>query len=552
MSRTPGSTTTTSFEALGEDYQAIELEAIGYPIPTHDAKSVQRRTGAQRQGEENASSESLTHANTPSISKWQAAVIISTIACNSLITSMLGGVLVVSLPTMARDIGLSQDLLLWPAGVNSLACGCLLLISGSISDVVGGRKTFLTGELLLTVTTIACGVCRTGLELILFRAAQGVAMSLCLPSSVILITSNIPTGTFRNTAFACLGAGQPVGFSIGLVLGGIFVQEISWRWGYYIGAILTFIIFIVSIFGIPADNDTESQSIRTVIQRLKSDIDWIGCFLLSTSLGMFSYVLSVLASGVSRFLAPTSITLFSVAVVLIPAFIFHTNRQERLGHKVIIPPSLWSNRVFTSLCIAIFIIWGVFDAVQFFLTLFYQSVQELSAIQTSVRFLPMVVTGAATNFLTGWLVKRVRADILVLASAAITALAPLLMAIGDEKASYWTYAFFATACTPICADVLFTVANLVITSVFPPQTHGLAGGVFNTISNIGCSVGLAITAVIASSVTMAEKGKGETTTEMLMDGYRATFWLCFGLNILVLGVIGFGLRKIGKVGIKVD
>jgi hypothetical protein len=51
---------------------------------------------------------------------------------------------------------------------------------------------------------------------------------------------------------------------------------------------------------------------------------------------------------------------------------------------------------------------------------------------------------------------------------------------------------------------------------------------------------------------MAEKGKGETATEMLMDGYRATFWLCFGANVLVLGVIGFGLRKIGKVGIKVD
>jgi nitrate/nitrite transporter NarK len=164
----------------------------------------------------------------------------------------------------------------------------------------------------------------------------------------------------------------------------------------------------------------------------------------------------------------------------------------------------------------------------------------------------MVVTGASANFLTGWLVKRVRADILVLLSAAITALAPLLMALADPAASYWTYAFFATACTPICADVLFTVANLVITSIFPPKTHGLAGGVFNTISNIGGSVGLAVTAVVASSVSMREQGKGESGREMLMDGYRATFWLCFGAEILVLGIVGFGLRKIGKVGIKVD
>jgi MFS family permease len=546
------STTTTSFEVSAEAYQAIELEPIGYPIPAHDPKSVQRRTDGQHQGEENVSSGSQTNANLLSISKWRAAVIIGTVACISLINSMLAGVLVVALPTMARDIGLSQDLLLWPAGVNALACGCTLLLSGSIADVVGGRKIYLTGAFLLTLTTIACGVCKTGLELILFRAAQGVAMSLCLPSSVLLVTSNIPTGTYRNTAFACLGAGQPVGFSIGLVLGGIFVQEASWRYGYYIGAIVTFIIFIISIFGVPADNTSESQSFSTIVQRLRTQVDWVGCLLLSTSLGMFSYVLSVLASGVSHFLDPASLALFSIAVVLIPVFVFHTNRQERLGRKVIIPPSLWSNRIFTSLCITVFIIWGVFDAVQFFLTLFYQSVQQLSAIQTSVRFLPMVITGAGTNFLTGWLVKRVRADILVLCSAAVTALAPLLMAIVDPRASYWTYAFFATACTPICADVLFTVANLLITSVFPPQTHGLAGGVFNTIANIGNSVGLAVTAVVASSVTMAEKDKNENATEMLMDGYRATFWLCFGANVFVLAVIAFGLKKIGKVGIKVD
>lgn len=164
----------------------------------------------------------------------------------------------------------------------------------------------------------------------------------------------------------------------------------------------------------------------------------------------------------------------------------------------------------------------------------------------------MVVTGTLTNFMTGWLVKRVRADVLVIASAAIAAVAPLLMAIVDPSWSYWTCAFLATSFAPICGDVLFTVSNLLITSVFPPQTHGLAGGVFNTIANIGNSVGLAVTAVVASAVTMAENGKMDSTPKSLMEGYRASFWLCFGFNILVLGVIGFGLRKIGKVGIKVE
>lgn len=130
----------------------------------------------------------------------------------------------------------------------------------------------------------------------------------------------------------------------------------------------------------------------------------------------------------------------------------------------------------------------------------------------------MVVTGSATNFLTGYLVKRVRADILVISGAAISAIAPLLMAIINPAWSYWTCAFLATALSPICVDMLFTVAQLAITSAFPPQTHGLAGGVFNTVANIGNSIGLAVTAVVASAVTLSENEK-VSTAETLMDGY---------------------------------
>jgi MFS family permease len=547
------SQTTVIVETSIADLQPIELEPVRLPAFSNNIGHTLNNTDFAPNPEDvNISSDILANNDPHKISKRRAVVIIASISCISLIQSMLGGILIVSLPTMARDIGLPGSLLLWPAAVNSLACGCTLLLSGSISDVVGARKVFLIGEFFLIVTTIACGVCRTGIEVILFRAFQGVALSLCLPSSVSLITKSIPSGTYRNTAFACLGAGQPLGYSVGLVMGGLLVGSIGWRYGYYIGAVLTFMIWIMSQFGIPKDEVIEDQTLSTQLQRMKTEIDWIGCGLLSTSLGMFSYVFSVLASGTANFLEPASLALFSIAVVLLPLFAFHSARQERLGRKVIIPPSLLKNRVFTSLCITVFVIWGVLEAIQLFLTLFFQLVQSLSPLQTSLRFLPMVVTGSATNFLTGYLVKRVRADVLIMSGAAISAVAPLLMALIDPNWSYWTCAFVATALSPICADMLFTVAQLAITSVFPQQTHGLAGGVFNTVANIGNSIGLAVTAVVASAVTLAENENMGSTAETLMDGYRATFWLCFGFNILVLGVIGFGLRKIGKVGIKLE
>jgi MFS family permease len=544
------STTTTS-TITQADPRAIELDSIAYPTPTALRTSLKTISSIEPLTETNISSDALTTTLTiPPISKWKATLIISTVASVSLIADMAGGIVIVALPTMAKDIGLQDDLLLWPASVSALSCGCTLLLSGSIADVVGGRKIYLSGALLLTSSTIAIGLSRTGIELIIFRAVHGVALSLTLPAAVILVTSNIPEGTGRNIAFAALGASQPLGFACGLVLGGVFAQSIGWRWGFYTGGILTFAVFVISYFGIPGDPVADSQSASKVLQRLKTEIDWIGISILSTCLGILSYVLSVLANGASHFVAPVPLTLFSIAILLLPTFAIYSRHQERLGRKIVIPPSIWNNRVFTCLCITIFIMFGIFDVMLFFLTLFFQSVQGLWALDTSIRFLPVAVTGLLTNFLTGWLVKRTRADVLILCSTALASLAPLLMAIVKPEWSYWTCAFIAVASTPACVDVLFTVANLVITQAFPPQTHGLAGGVFNTISCIGNSFALAIMAVIASSVTLAEKGKNESTQEMLMDGYRVTFWVCFGANIAALAVIAFGLRNIGKVGLK--
>lgn len=85
--------------------------------------------------------------------------------------------------------------------------------------------------------------------------------------------------------------------------------------------------------------------------------------------------------------------------------------------------------------------------------------------------------------------------------------------------------------------------------------HGVAGGVFNTVSCFGNSVGLAVTAVVASSVTMAASRQGEGGEDKighLMQGYRVVYWACFGMSILTLGVVIGGMRKIGKVGEKMD
>lgn len=96
--------------------------------------------------------------------------------------------------------------------------------------------------------------------------------------------------------------------------------------------------------------------------------------------------------------------------------------------------------------------------------------------------------------------------------------------------------------------VLFTASNLVISDAFPADLQSLAGGIFNVIAQFGNSVGLAVTAAIASSVT--EHSSNPNHEEALMEGYRAAFWTIFASCASVLFVSYFGLRKGGTIGQK--
>lgn len=144
---------------------------------------------------------------------------------------------------------------------------------------------YLTGCVLQSGFTLACGLAKTGMQLIVFRALAGVAISFCLPTAVSIITSTFPEGKRRNIAFASLGAGQPIGFSLGLTLGGVFSDTIGWRWGFHVAAIINSAVFVLGFFGLPRVNDKQPH----MWSRLKNDIDWLGIFIGAASLAMLSY-----------------------------------------------------------------------------------------------------------------------------------------------------------------------------------------------------------------------------------------------------------------------
>jgi len=143
---------------------------------------------------------------------------------------------------------------------------------------------YLLGCFLQTIFTLACGLAHTGPQLIAFRALSGLALSFCLPSSVSIITATFEPGKLRNIAFASMGGGQPIGYSLGITLGGVFVDSIGWKWSFFIAAIMNSVVFGFALWGLPREQGAVDWS------RIKNDVDWVGAMLASASLAMSSYV----------------------------------------------------------------------------------------------------------------------------------------------------------------------------------------------------------------------------------------------------------------------
>ncbi|KAI9152283.1 integral membrane protein [Paramyrothecium foliicola] len=336
-----------------------------------------------------------TSAKPVAPSKLKTIGIFITLACVSLLNTFNSGMLVVILPVMARELAVPDHLLLWPASVYSLALSCCLLPMGAIADLVGNRPVFLTGSFLYTAFTLAVSLARSGDQLIAFRTLQGIAMAFCMAPAVSTIASTFPSGRTRNSAFAVFGGGNPVGFALGLVLGGVFFQISSWRVGYWMSTSINGLSIAMAFFVLPRRCAEDRLTLKELRHRVIADLVWVGIITASTCLALLSYLFAEKTHGAGRVMRkiPHAIALLVIAALLIPFFVFWKSRQERLGRPAVLPNSVWKRREFTSVCIVVFLTWSWFNSFGYWATLYYQVTQGLDSMQTALRFLPLVAAG---------------------------------------------------------------------------------------------------------------------------------------------------------------
>ncbi|PWN43050.1 MFS general substrate transporter [Ceraceosorus guamensis] len=507
---------------------------------------------------------------------------------STVLSTMLNGALTIALPSIAKDVGLSVQEAQWPLTSLSLVNGALLLVFGGLADTFGRRPSFLIGVAWQMIVSLLTIFVTSGQQLIVASAAMGVGVALISPACVGMLGASIPEGNFKNNAFAALGGGQPVGYVIGLLLGGVFATK--WRAIYYFIIGFSALFFALAIAVLPADDemlitgrtvpleghtdgtlrgqsdanstDNLTGGTRPTWRQSLATFDYMGAILVTSGLILLTFSLADAELAPRAWATPYIPSLLSISVVILCSFVAWERRLERLYlalaasdpssnspcRRPILPPSVLLAPKFGPMLLYIFGAWMTFNCLSFFSTLFLQEIQLTAPLETSVRFLPLVLVGLILNVAAGWLVSRVSTFILIICGDLMVMAAALIFSLMSPQWSYWRGMFWVMV-LQVGPDLAFPSAQLLAVQSVGPRQASIAGSVFNTTTRLATSFGLAITSSIAAGVTRRASST-KSPEAALLEGYRAAGWACFAASAYALVVAVIWLRKVGIVGVR--
>ncbi|CAE6530569.1 unnamed protein product [Rhizoctonia solani] len=458
--------------------------------------------------------------------------LIITLACTlAMVNNIMSGASIsIALPDIGKDLGISQADLQWLVSAYSLTSGCFLLLFGRLADLFGRKKVFLIGNFWSLAWAIGCGFAPNAISLDVMRALQGMGAAAAVPSAVGILAHEFPPSVARSVAFATFSAGAPLGGAIGFVVGGLMTQytSVGWRGVFYVSAGLAALTIIAAAFAIHKDRPSQEEDRR---------IDWIGAALSTTALVLLTFSLAQSSSVEDGWRTPYIPVVLVISILLLGCFIYWEHYLEtRTTRPPLMSLGLWTRAKgrFAAIQLVVFFDWSCFTTWQFFVTLYYQEYLGLSPVDTTIRLLPMSVSGLLCNNLG--------------VGCFFTGLAALLFAVILPSETYWAFGFPAAAVVVFGADFMFATGSIFVAKIALPHEQSLAGGIFNTLTQLGTAFGLAIANVVNNSVQRKALRESGDELGSLLRGYRAAFWTCFGFGMAALALTLIFLRGIGIVG----
>ena len=413
-----------------------------------------------------------------------------------------------SLPSIRQDLGFSETSLVWVVNAYMLTFGGFLLLGGRLGDLFGHRRLFLLGITLFTVASLACGLSNSQALLITARAVQGLGGAVVSAVSLSLIMNLFTEPAERAKAMGIYGFVCAGGGSIGVLLGGLLTDALSWHWIFLVNLPIGVAVYALCVALLP------NVGGHAAGERL----DIGGAVTVTTALMLAVY--AIVNGNEAGWTSRQTVLLLGTSVVLFAVFLAI---EARVKHPLM-PLRLFRLRNVATANI-IGVLWAAAMFAWFFISALYlQLVLGRSPMQVGLAFLPANLIMAAFSLgLSAKLVMRLgnRAPLSIGLLLAAAGLALFVRAPVDG--SFLADVLPGMTLLGIGAGMALNPLLLVAMSDVGPSESGLASGVVNTAFMMGGALGLAVLASLAAARTGNLLATGANPLVALNGGYHLAF-----------------------------
>ncbi|MET8679812.1 MFS transporter [Streptomyces sp. NPDC004647] len=392
----------------------------------------------------------------------------------------------IALPHIQSSLDFSTESLSWVINAYTLTFGGLLLLGGRLGDILGRRRVFIFGVLLFVLASLLGGLAQNVAQLLAARSLQGVGGAIASPTALALITTTFREGPERNRAFGVFAAVSAGGGAIGLLMGGILVEWLDWRWVFFVNVPIGLLI----AFATP-------RCIRES-ERHAGHFDFAGA--LTSTAGMASLVYGFIRASEDGWRDPLTLAAFGAAMVLLAVFL----TIERRSRQPITPLKMFRDRnragtygMMLSLAAAIF---GMF----FFLTLFVQNVLGFSPLQAGLAFLPVSGVIAVGAGLASQLLPKFGPKPFMVLGAVLSAGGLSWLTLTDIHSTYAGSILGPMLMFGFGMGMQFVSLTLMAVSGVAPHESGAASGLLNATQQVGGSLGLSILVTVFGTASRNE------------------------------------------------
>ena len=437
--------------------------------------------------------------------RWLALYVLT---LGSLMIVLDATIVNVALPSIKDDLGFSETSLAWVVNAYLLTYGGFLLLGGRLGDLYGHRRLFLFGIALFTVASLACGLSTTQWMLIGARTVQGLGGAVASAVSLSLMMTLFTEPAERAKAMGIFGFVAAGGGSLGVVLGGVLTDLISWHWIFLVNVPIGALVIFLSMRLLPTER-AEAMSGR---------LDVAGAVTVTTALIIAVY--AIVNGNQNGWTSATTLGLLGASVAALVLFLGIESRVL----SPLVPLGLFKHRNI-SVSNIVGVLWAAAMFAWFFLSALYlQLVLGYSPLKVGLSFLPAnLIMGAFSIGISAKLVMRFGfrkplATGLLLAAAGL-----LLFVRAPVDGSFLVDVLPSMILLGFGAGIAFNPVLLAAMSDVEPSESGLASGLVNTSFMMGGALGLAVLASIAASRSSSLRLGGAGELSALTGGYHLAF-----------------------------